>query len=210
MSLYGPIITGVDVTNAVTSTLQLWMPSYLGEVAAQAGLDRCSLPKPRSYVAADELDGWAEDQVPGVVVVVPDTADTPIRHGDGKYTVPWLAGVGVVVSGRDRATTYRLVRWYAAAARSVLLQHPSLASFDAAGRPVPFASEMQWVGERYNELDFNDSRTLAMGFVSMQVGVDAAIDSKGGFSKPPDDPCADPGEYGIVETTPLSTEAKQS
>jgi hypothetical protein len=77
-----------------------------------------------------------------------------------------------------------------------MLQHPSLNGLALGTR---------WIDESYDELDYDDSRTIAAGLVSLGIEIDAVVDAFGGPKTPPDDPCVDPGDYGLVQATPLTT-----
>jgi hypothetical protein len=200
MNVYGAIVTAEDVADAAVENLRLWSPAYIAEVSAQSGRPRCgdgALPAFRSIDVASSFSKFAEDQVPACVVVCPGLGDTPIRGGDGAYLAEWSLGLGVVVSGRDRQSTDELVRLYSAAVRAAMLQNPSMNGF---------AQGCRWIDEDYDELGFDDSRTIAAGIVSLGVEVNEVVNCFGGPKSPPEDACIDPGDYGIVLATPLSTE----
>jgi hypothetical protein len=199
MNVYGRIITRGDVRDAVTDHLQEWSQAYIGEVAVQRGKGRCDLPQFRSFrFSTEDVDKWPDDQLPACVVVCPGLADTPDRQGDGVHDGEWSVGVGVIVSARDQESTDELVGIYTAAVRAALIQHPSLGGF---------ASGVRWIDEdTIPSLGFDDSRTIAGGRVVLGVKVDAVVDSFGGPKAAPDDPCVDPGNYPVVQATPLTTE----
>jgi hypothetical protein len=213
MSIYGRIITGEDVRQATIAHLKRWTPVMLSEVAAQSGRERGDLPGFRAWGVAKNVDNWPENQLPACVVVAPGLAERPERHGDGTYRAKWSVGIGAVVSGQDLESTRSLVELYTAAVRSAMLQHPSLAQWDEAQEKyVPFALGVEWLDESYDELGFNDSRTIAAGVVSLIVEVDRVLDSFGGpvHPPPPPDPppgvTTDPGDWGIVEAVTVTTE----
>jgi hypothetical protein len=199
MNVYGLIITADDVASAVVDHLRTWTSAYIGEISAQSGRPRCgegALPPFRSIDVASSFSKFPEDQVPACVVVCPGLSDTPIRGGDGAYLAEWSVGLGVVVSARDRDSTDELVRRYSAAVRAAMLQHPSLNGF---------AQGCRWIDEDYDELGYDDSRSIAAGIVSLGVEVPEVLNVYGGPKEPPDNACIDPGNYGIVLDTPLQT-----
>lgn len=198
MNVYGRIITRGDVRDAVMDHLKNWSKAYIGEVATQREKARCDLPDFRSWrFSTEDGEKWPEDQLPACVVVCPGLADTPIRQGDGIHDGEWSVGVGVIVSARDQDSTDELVGIYTAAVRAALVQHPSLGGF---------ASGVEWIDEdTIPNLGFDDSRTIAGGRVVLKVRVDSVVDSFGGPKAPPDDPCVDPGDWGTVQATPLTT-----
>jgi hypothetical protein len=200
MNLYGAVITARDVREAVITNLKDWSPAYIGEVSVQSGRVRCgdgALPPFRSFGTATSMSTFPEDQLPACVVVVPGLAETPLRQGDGTYLAEWSVGIGVVVSGKDRESTDDLVRLYSAAVRMAMIQKPSMGGF---------ALGCRWIDENYDELAYDDSRTIAAGIVSIGVKVDAVVNAFGGPKEPPEDACVDPGEYGTVQATPLTSE----
>ena len=200
MNLYGAVVTARDVREAVIANLKDWSPAYVGEVSVQSGRLRCgdgALPAFRSYGTATSFSTFPEDQLPACIVVVPGLAETPVRQGDGTYLAEWSVGVGVVVSGKDRESTDDLVRLYSAAVRMAMIQKPSMGGFAVGSR---------WIDENYDELAYDDSRTVAAGIVSLGIEVDAVMNAYGGPKVPPEDACVDPGEYGIVQATPLTSE----
>jgi hypothetical protein len=199
MNLYGAVVTARDIREAVIGNLKDWSPAYVGEVSAQSGRARCgdgALPPFRSFGTGTSFSTFPEDQLPACVVVVPGLTETPVRQGDGTYLAEWSVGIGVVVSGKDRDSTDDLVRLYSAAVRMAMIQKPSMGGF---------ALGCRWIDENYDELAYDDSRTIAAGIVSLGIEVDAVVNSFGGPKVPPEDACVDPGEYGIVQATPLQT-----
>lgn len=198
MTVYGPVVTGEDVENAVIGTLRLWTPAYVAEISAHSGRGRATLPKFRSFTSAAEADAWPEDQLPACVVVSPGLYRQPWKDGNGKYRAQWDVALAAICSGSDRASTLKLLRLYCAALRLTALQNPSLGGFGEG---------VTWLDESYDDsLGFEDSRTIAMGLVRLAVEVSSVVSSFGGLKQVPTDPDADPGDYGVVATTPLQTQ----
>jgi len=67
-----------------------------------------------------------------------------------------------------------------------------------------FANGCDWMDESYDELDFDDSRTIAAGMISLGVEVADVIDSSMGIATPPVDPTATPEELKTVGSTSLT------
>lgn len=192
----GPIISNIDIQAAVRSLFSakvglLPVPPlpddrptltsmYLNEVGDQQ--DRGDLPDFRSITTANDYDKWPEDQLPAAIVISPGLAEEPARHGKD-WKARWALGIGVVVSAGTRSDTLDLVGAYAAAVRAMILQNSSLGGF---------ADGTYWIGERYDEIDTDDSRTLAGGQVLFVVDVAAVVDSQGGLVAP-----IEIGEVGI-------------
>lgn len=199
MSVFQTIITGRHVEAAVRDHCQRWSPDYVAEVSEQSGRDRCDLPAFRSYLPALDLDKFEEDQVPACVIVAPGTLRQPERRGT-LYYVTWQLSIGCIVSGRDRDNTFELVPLYAAAVRALMVQHQTLG--------VDWVDGVTWLGERYDELGTDDSRTIAAASVTFGITVPSAVDSRGGPAKPSADPCAPPGEWGTVQDHGTTTESR--
>lgn len=211
MNVFGRIVTGEDVVQHVMASVKTWGLAYLAEVASQAGMERCVLPTFRSITTANDVANFPENQLPACIVTAPEVPTEPSRRGDGTYEATWLVGVAALCSARDQPSTDRLVRLYTAALRALFIQNPSLALFGADGeKGEPFAEQLQWIGETYDQVSTDKRRSLAAGIVYIDVTVADVISSKAGPGKPPIDPCVDPGDYGIVESTPLRTKGMDS
>lgn len=199
MSLFGRIVTGVDVRNAGLDIVKTWADTYLAEIGRETARGAAALPRFRSVFGANDLDRWEEDQLPAAVVVAPGLLGEPMQRGK-RWAARWAMGIGVVVSGPTRSDTMDLVALYCGAVRAAVLQHPSLDGF-AAGT--------YWIGERYDEMPTRDERTIGAGRVLFAVDVEGVVDSVGGPMAVPADPIADPGDWGLVGATSTTVEAKE-
>lgn len=192
-SIFGPVITGNDVENAVTDTLKLWMPTYLAEMERVSGRDPGVLPAPRSWSTVSTFYQYNDQQLPAAIVVSPGTDGEPERRGDGTYTAVWDVVVAILVKGQDAANANELAKLYAAAVRMIALQKGSLGGF-AAGT--------DWFGETNDEVppDY-----LPVGWVTgvpLRVRVDGVVTAFGG----PATPDLNPTDLGEVETAEIAVE----
>jgi hypothetical protein len=177
-SIFGAMVSGGDVEGWVLDLCRSWFGTYLGEAERQAGIPAGTLARPRAYVPAQTFDKWPEDQLPALMVLSPGIAELPLKQGDGRYRARWLISVGVLCSARTQAETHALAMSYALALRLLLIQRPSLDGH-AAGTV--------WRSETYNELDYDDQRTLGGGSVEFVVEVeDVATANAGPLT--PDEP----------------------
>lgn len=183
MSVFGPIIDANQVEEAVRTTLQIWFPTYLRELEIQRGLPAGALPDPRAYVISGDNDREPEDQLPAVVIVSPGLADSAYQEGDGSFRAPWSVGVGIFTSAKDRESTEKLIRLYCAAARAIMLHKQSLGGF---------ADGTEWIDEDFDEIEFDDTRTIGAGLVELVVTVANVVNRRGGPLSPPD-PVGQPG-----------------
>ena len=196
MSVYGAITHGGLVEKAARDLLKPWMPAYLAEIERQLDRTPGSLPKPRSWTNMIDVDRWPEDQLPCVVLICPGTYSEPISEGDGEHRVTWELRVATVVSGKPDARERMLdnAKIYAAAVRTCVLQHPSLGGF---------AQGVSWLGEAYDDIPIDRSRTLASGEVAFAVQVDDVASAFDGPAEPPEDPLEDPGDWPTATEVPV-------
>lgn len=197
-NIFGPIVTGRDVRHAMRDHLKTWLPTYLPEIARGSGRAGSDLQQPRSWVSALDLpDGkFIENQMPSCVIVAPGLVEEPEKRG-GLYICRWGVSVGLVVSGQDRENTFDLSELYAAAVRAAVLQHPSLGSF---------ADGVDWIGERYDDIPNDMSRTLAAGTVQFSVEVQGALMPGEGPDSPLAEPVPDPGPRATFDAADATTE----
>ncbi len=194
-NIFGPIVTGKMVRTAMRKHLQLWMPTYLAEVARDDG--RKPLPVFRSWVSSlDMPDGrFAEDQIPCCVIVAPGLVDDPVKMKSG-YIVRWGVSVGAVIAGQDRENTFDLSELYAAAIRAAVLHKPSLGGF---------SNGTDWLGERYDDIPNAMQRTLGAGTVQFSVEVQTALLPRGGPAEPLLDVNTDPGPEAMFTAAEATT-----
>jgi hypothetical protein len=184
-SSFGPIVSGGDVEQWVLELLRTWLSTYLSEVERQHDLEAGWLQRPRAYVRTGSLDKWPEDQLPAVLVISVGTAEPPIKEGTGAYRARFVIRTGALVSASTEEATHALAQHYGAALHTLLVQRPSLDGH-AAGTV--------WMGETYDDLDYDDGRSLSVAIVEFTVEVhDVAIANAGPLTpSAPLDPDTDP------------------
>lgn len=180
-TIFDRVVSGADVESWVWYTLKRWFSTYLATVERQHSITAGTFARPRSFTTAPSLDDWPEDQLPNLLVISPGMSEVPQRHGDGVYKARWNVTVACVVSARSEEESRHLASYYTAALRLLMLQRPSL---DGAAQGVA------WISERYDELAFDDVRSLMAGTAEFLVDVDNAANAKAGPITP-DDPLAD-------------------
>lgn len=197
-NVFGPIVTGKQVRTAMRNHLRTWMPTYLPEIGREDGRSGDALPQFRSWVSALDLpEGkFTEDQMPSCVIVAPGMTEEPVKQGQ-IFICRWAVSVGVCVSGQDRENTFDLSELYAAAVRAAVLQHSSLGGF---------ASGIDWLGERYDDIPNSMLRTLAAGTVQFSVEVQGALMPGEGPDSPLAQPIPDPGPRATFDAADSTTE----
>lgn len=151
-NIFGSLITGDDVDQAVLLTLQTWAATYLERMCRKIGEPPGWLPYPNSYVRTNDPHYFPEDVPPVVVIAVPGTMEQPIRDGWKYYRAKWELCLTVFVQAGDRDATERLAKLYGAAFRELLMHKRSLGGF---------AEGIAWHGENYAvRVSDRDQRTL--------------------------------------------------
>lgn len=199
MSIFGDILTGADVEDAVVDHLKAWSPTYLAELERQAERTPESLPAVRSWnVVPSEPDKWPENQLPAVLVVSPGIIGEPQEQGDGKVVVTWNIGIAAICSAKSEDGTRRNARLYLAHLRAILIQHPKFADF---------AQDTEWLGEAYDSVIPQEyRRSLSGAQTTFAVQVADVIDRYGGPSEPLADPYEEPSDWPTVATTEVTAE----
>jgi hypothetical protein len=199
-SIFGRIVSGDDVEQWCVDLFVRWMGTYLSEVERQHGLTAGSWARPRTFRRSLSLDKWPEDQLPAVVLVSTGLATPPVKAGDGKFRARWLMGLVVICSARTEELSHDMARHYCAAIRTLLEQRPSLDGY---------ADGVQWLDESYNDLNFDDSRSLCTGRAVFAVEVDDVMSANSGPVTPDDplSPDTDPwAPWPTVETVEIVVE----
>lgn len=183
--IFEPIFNAHRLQQRVIMLLDYWFPTYLREMQVQeqtAGDP--PLPEPRNYTTRSRFDKFPEDQLPLCVVVSSGLVGDPWVEGDGKYSGWFSIGVGLIVSARTAEESDHLGKLYAAAARAILLQHPSI---------MGIAAGVEWVDESYDELPSDQDRSLSGNLVVFRVLVEDIVTRNVGPREPIPDPDTLPG-----------------
>ena len=195
---FGPIVTGGDVEGWVLDELKTWFSTYLAEVERRNGYSGHDLPRPLGWAIGPSFDKWPEDQLPGVLVSSKGVPTPPLKDGEGYYRARWLVEPGVVCSARTQAETHAAAMLYGAALRWLIAQRPSLGGH---------AEASDWLGESYDDLGYDDSRSLYAVRESFALEVVDVMLAKAGPTAPevpfaPDDTLPWPPDVE-VETVEL-------
>lgn len=197
-SIFGNIVPGVLLENAVMEIIHSWMPTYLQELERQLGWERGRIPSPRYYTTRNEFDSFPEDKMPMCVVVSPGLADPPTREGDGTYSADWAIGVGFAAQAKDADSSHAMATIYAAAGRALLLQHTSLGGV---------AHGIEWIDESYDDLVTEENRTIRAAYNIYRVSIWDVVKKGAGPVAPttPPDPENLPGSnWPTAETIEIA------
>lgn len=189
MTVFGELIGGSQIEQAVIDCLDEWMATYLKEVARQWKIEE-TFEKHRSIRAVSEFDRWPEQQLPAIVVVNGGTTDTPLKDGTGSYRAKWGIDICISVSAKTETETRRNAQLYITAARGCLMRRRSL----GAGM-----KGTDWGGESYTLIDSEKRRSLAGAKASFVIEREDVVTVGAGPTKPDDDPYEDFPEVKSVE-----------
>lgn len=199
-SIFGAIVDGGDVERWTLALLKRWLSTYLAETERQHGIVAGKTPRPRGWAIGPSFDKWPEDQVPGILVVSPGTSAAPIKDGGGYYRARWLLDVGALCSTRSQAETRAQAQLYGGAITDLLIQRPSLDDH---------AHGTLWLGLSYEDLGYDDTRSLSAVRTRFTVEVEQVALANAGPTLPdePLDPDTLPWPpYVDVETVDVVVE----
>jgi hypothetical protein len=185
-SIFGQVIDGAQVDEAVESFLRRWLPVYLAQMAEDRGLPRDAFPAPKTWATSTEFTIEKVTQLPAILILNAGLSEPPIREGDGSYRAKWMIGIAVVVTagGDDPLRSVnRLAKRYGAAIRLLLIHHPSLEDPNVEGTT--------WEDENYDDIPADQDRSMASARLVFEVEYRAVANSYDGPvlpSDPPPDP----------------------
>jgi hypothetical protein len=117
--IFGSVIDSGRVEQAVSATLEAWLPSHLHNQETENGLPTGKIPRPRSWPTVSEFDPRPHEQLPSVVIVSPGTTAVGPREAKGKHRATWRVEIAVCVAGRDEPQARKLAAMYIAAVGAV-------------------------------------------------------------------------------------------
>jgi hypothetical protein len=185
VGVLGPAVSATTVEQRIADFVEPFLPDYFALAEREGGWDRGEIERPLSIVPASRLDRWPETQLPVLIVVCPGPTERPERRGDGSYRAKFSVQFAPVVSADSETNTRRLAQAHAFAMRMLVIQHKSFGGF---------ADESAWLGETFDEIPFEQTRTVQAGAVLFEVAVPNVGSEGFGLREPSADPDA-PGEW---------------
>jgi hypothetical protein len=110
VTIFGPLITTVDIDEAVLDTLKLWLPTYLTETERDKVIGHDWLADPKSYANVLDDDTFPDFVLPAVLVTTSGTIGDTERIGGGYHNAWWSFVVTAIVRGPDEAGSRRQPR----------------------------------------------------------------------------------------------------
>lgn len=203
-SEYGPLVTAVEVQEAVEAVLQRWLIPWLAEIERRHGLPARSIPVPKNYRHAAAFGEVREDQLPSIVIVSGGLVGPPELTDTAVYRFPWDVAVFAAVRdparvrGRSLEHVGHMRSRYTAAIAGALGQHPTLEGFCTDSHLGQIEHDVIGVS--------GASQTVAAGVVPLTVFVDEALDATAGPAEPPDDPYAVPPDPTPIDRLTVEVE----
>lgn len=194
---FGVMVGPDTVGKALLGTLQSYLLAYVAEIERQDGLAPRTLPAPKSFQYAADLDERRpEHHTPSVWVLSPGLDNEPIRHAKGKHGATFDVMVGSFVTDQGTEKTRVLSSRYCRALRGCLLREAVRGLRDAGLGECG----VTWTDETYNEGDTDQRRTIGVAVSAFTVQVETV--AQAGPSPfpagPPADPYAVPADLGTV------------
>jgi hypothetical protein len=171
--VYGPIVGGMTIQEAMYNTIQKWLPAYIYEFNRNLGGNILAIPKEYRVKPANRV--LSRDLEASVLCVVNGTTGTPSTTGLTTRAT-WNAEVSVCVSGSmDWQETQAITHAYGAALRVAVAQHQSLGNV---------VSTTKWMGEKYLEGERTSTRTMGLIVINFQVTTASTMNINGGPPSP--------------------------
>lgn len=185
---FGPIVTSIDVDEAVLTTLRLWLPTYLTKIEEERSLTPGTLQRPKtgSYDNVIDDEQFPDYDLPAIIVTTAQTEGEPQQDGEGNYYAAWNVAVSAITRGRNKKETRNLASWFEACVRRALVQ-----------QGTEISGELKWRGSNVAPVSdpTNAGRYLAAGMGHFVVYVDYVVqEGVGPFAGDGDYPPADPDD----------------
>ena len=171
--IFGPIVGGHTVQEAIYTTLQKWLPAYIAEFNRVLGGEILAVPT--EYRVKPDNRNLTPKVEASVWVLCPGTYTKPERHGRQTRAV-WNPQLSLCVNGTmDWQETQALTFAYGAAARTAIAQHESLGGI---------AESTVWMGEEYREKEHLANRTIGLIVINFEVTTATTLDVHAGPPSP--------------------------
>lgn len=186
VDLFGRILDGALVEEAVKTVVQRWMPTYLREFEEQRDIPPNRLLDFRGWEVAEDVARWPETQLPALLLACDGLSGPPVKEGDGTHTGRFALELAVVVAADTENNARRLAKFYAAVVRTILLQKGGMRNTPLQG----LSRGTGWTSETYGVRDLDDRRTLAGAICEGWLEVEELANAKAGPAEvlPPHDP----------------------
>jgi hypothetical protein len=205
--IFGPVHSFRDSEVALENHVKLWLDTFLARRERDRDIEPGTLARPRSYIPKQTFTALpGEDVTPAIIIVSDGFAESPNRHGDGKWDVKLRMAIVALCHGPEARLARDLAGHYQYALTNLVLKK----------RAFGPCSLDEWLDLRLEDVDEDQQRTLCAvrielvyvvrDFVDDAISPPAAPDDP---SVPPDDPYPPQPDPPIVETHSETTEVMQ-
>lgn len=203
MSVWGQIISPLEVEQAIKNTLQAWLDSALTESERRSDQWRLrEIPRPVRWevvTGIDEIEDWPDRELPAVIVESTGKDNDPQLGPDGQVDGAFAMNVTTIYRGSEkhvnRERNRRIVVMLATAVELVLLKAPAGFGIDAS----------VIIGETaYDIASPTKPRTLSGAQTPIVVLV-GHVANRFGLPAEPDPPDQDPPSQSPDDPDHLST-----
>jgi|SRR6185437_478813 len=217
-ALFGRLVTRRDVEIAIVSFLETWVPTYVGEIERQGGLEPRTIPMPPdpslSYRGGLDFNTWEASWTPTFIVNA-QPFGAPMRvDASGTYVQEFELAVGVNVqySGATMPSLGPLeedsARGYAdmlgMAACAAMLQHGGLGAWPD-GSSVSYDT---WMVEYPRTVfPFPDERRVCRAQFVVNAMIANVVTAAAGPRTPAQNPYAAPGDLTVVDAVGIEVDA---
>lgn len=204
MSVWGPILDGADVEQALIAHLRHWVPATSAYVRKQKDADGTKWPEGIASIreygvshADAAAQRWPEDQLPMLIAQSPGMEDDPFVEEGGRVSATYGVALSAIASSITEEDAKELARLYASAARLAIMQAPQL----DAGTGDFFADHVKMGRERNGQVrrGVEGERNLAICTVPYLIAVPQIMDVSGGPITAPEDPEVEPEDWPTVK-----------
>jgi hypothetical protein len=191
------MLSASQIEAQVVLALQTWFPTYLREIERQLELPPTTFDTPRNYSDRNSFDMEAPEPLPKVVVIAAGTVGSPRKDGGGQYSASWRIGIGIAVGAKTEKDSNVLVKGYAAAIRTIMLQNSGLGALNAV--------DITWTEEAYDDIPVpNPVELVKAASVFFDVDFTNVVTRTFGPTVP--DRAPDSYDYGEVEEVFIDVE----
>lgn len=204
MSVYGPILDGSDVEQALIAHLRHWVPATSAYVRKQKDPDETKWAEgiaPIREYGVSHADAiarkWPEDQLPMLIAQSPGMEEDPVVEEGSRVAATYGVLLAAVASSVTMEDAKELARLYSTAARLAIMQNPQL----DAGTGDHFASHIEMGRERYGQVrpGIEGERNLMIAWIPYLIAVPQIMDVSGGPINAPEDPEAEVPDWPTVK-----------
>ena len=155
---FGPLLGPWSIESAALASVRTWLSfSYMQELERQNGMLPGTLPPPSQFVGGADLQGFAQETMPAVIVVCQEPEGEPEHYASAGYVQSYRLTAAVVIMNDDEDLARQQASLYATALMGGITQQ--FASDN------PFVSNIRMTASPSVSLQDEDIRLIYTGQV---------------------------------------------